>query len=236
MPTRRRAVDAKDVDGRSYMIDTLYYDRETLGMTLFGQNDTPYGKSMQQWSNRWWNWMVGQPMDTNPTEDLKGKFANNCQTYDNVYFLCGTTKTMNNVVRNCEIPDGKSILLPVICYEHSLLEDSSVTDPLELLRLSTKDLNDYKVNDISTIIDRKEYNTNNGIIRIRSPLFRITLPKNNVWGIDKEGFTVAASDGYWLFINDIDPGSYDISVKAKPSSSNTGILEIDTTYKVHIKS
>jgi hypothetical protein len=208
-----------------------------MGVTLFAQNDTPYGKSMQQWSNRWWNWIVGQPKDFNPTEDLSGDFANNCQTYDNVYFLCGTTRTMNNVERNCDIPDGKSILLPVICYEHSLLEDKNVKDPRELLRLSTNDLNDYDIKDISAKIGGKDYNTTNGIIRIKSPLFRTTLPKNNLWNTDA-GFTVAAADGYWLFINDLDPGSYDVVVKAKPksSSSNLDILEIDTTYKINIKS
>lgn len=204
-----------------------------MGVKLFVQNDTPYGKSMQQWSNRWWNWMVGQPKESNPTEDSDGKYANNCQTYDNVYFLCGTT-TSKNVVRSCDIPDGKSILFPVICYEHSLLEDRDINNPHELLKLSTEDLNEYDMNNVSAKINDNEYSTKDGIIRIRSPLFSITLPKSNVWSTGNEGFTIAAADGYWIFVNDIDPGSYDIKFRARPSHPETGSLEIDTSYKIKI--
>jgi hypothetical protein len=203
-----------------------------VGIKLYTQNDTPYGKSLQQWSNRWWNWMVGQPRATNPTEDLDGKYANNCQTYENVHFLCGTTATKKNIARQCNIPDGKSILLPVICYEHSLLEDTNVSNPHELLSLATNDLKEYDASKISAKVNENQYTTNNGIIRIRSPLFSITLPKDNVWDTGDEGYTFAAADGYWIFINDLDPGSYDIAVRAQPSQA--GSLEIDTSYKVKV--
>ena len=127
-----------------------------MGVKLFTQNDTPYGKSLQQWSNRWWNWMVGQPKGTNPTEDSDGKYANNCQTYENVYFLCGTA-TSKKVIRRCNVPDGKSILLPVICYEHSLLEDTDINNPRELLKLATPDLNEYDVDKMSAKVNKEEY-------------------------------------------------------------------------------
>jgi hypothetical protein len=207
-----------------------------VGIKLFTHNDTPYGKSLQQWSNRWWNWMVGQPKGTNPTEDTDGRYANNCQTYENVYFLCGTTTTKKNVARKCNIPDGKSILLPVICYEHSLLEDTNTTNPRELFKLATTDMNEYDVNEVSAKINKDVYSTSDGIIRIRSPLFSITLPKNNVWNTGNEGFTFAAADGYWIFINDLDPGSYDITVRAQPSQGGADSLEIDTSYKVEVGS
>lgn len=206
-----------------------------MGVKLFTQNDTPYGKSLQQWSNRWWNWMVGQPKGTNPTEDSDGKYANNCQTYENVYFLCGTA-TSKKVVRTCNVPDGKSILLPVICYEHSLLEDTDINNPHELLKLATADLNEYDVDKVSAKINKDKYDTSDGVIRIRSPAFNITLPKDNVWSTGSEGYTFAAADGYWIFINDLDPGSYDITVRAQPSHSGTGSLEIDTSYKVKVGS
>ena len=174
--------------------------------------------------------MIGQPSNTNPTEDHDGRFANNCQTYDNVYFLCGTTKT-DTTKRACTVPDGKSILLPVICFEHSLIEDPSVKNPHELLELATKDLKDY--DKVSAKINKTEYTTRTGIIRIRSPHFTITLPKGNVWG-KNAGFTFAAADGYWIFIRDLDPGSYSISVQAQPNPGGTNSLEIDTSYEVTV--
>lgn len=205
-----------------------------MSIKLFTHNDTPYGKSMQKWSNRWWNWMVGQPKSTNPTEDSDGKFTNNCQTYDNVFFLCATTTTKGSINRTCNIPDGKSILLPVICYEHSMLEDKDINNPNELLRRATQDLNAYDAKNVSAKVNDDQYSIGNGIIRIKSPLFNLTLPKDNVWNSGNEGPTIAAADGYWIFINDLDPGSYDINVTAQPSKSGSTSLEIDTSYKINI--
>jgi hypothetical protein len=201
-----------------------------VAIKLYTESDTPYGKSLQEWSSRWWNWMVGQPKKSNPTVDTVGSQANNCQTYEDVYFLCGTTKTQT-VKRKCTIPDGKSILLPVICFEYSLLEDKTVKNPHDLLRLATKDLNKY--DKISAKINGVEYTPGEGIIRIRSPHFTITLPKDNVWDTS-DGFTFAAADGYWIFIRDLDTASCDIRVQAKPSHTEKGSLEIDTTYKVTV--
>ena len=204
-----------------------------MGVNLFTENDTPYGKSLQQWSNRWWNWVVGQPKETNPTADFEGKYANNCQTYEDVYFLCGTTITKKGVLRKCNVPDGKSILLPIICFEHSLLEDTNVSNPHDLLGLATKDLRKYEVDKISAEINGKKYSTGDGIIRIRSPHFTMTMPKDNIWNT-KEGFTFAAADGYWIFIRDLDPKLYEITIKAQPSHSGKDSLEIDTSYKVQV--
>jgi len=201
-----------------------------LGIKLFTENDTPYGKSLQQWSNRWWNWMVGQPKTTNPAMDDRGSYANNCQTYEDVYFLCGTTTT-KTVKRECTVPDGKAILMPVICFEYSLLEDTNVKNPHDLLGLATRDL--IKYNKISAKINGNEITPDSGIIRIRSPHFTITLPEDNVWGVGN-GFTFAAADGYWIFIRDLDPESYDITVQAQPSNSEKDSLAIDTTYKVKV--
>ena len=202
-----------------------------MGIKLFSQNDAPYGRSMRQWSNSWWNWMVGQPKDTNPTYDIDGKSANNCQTYDDVYFLCGTTTT-KTVVRNCRIPDGKSILFPVICFERSLIEDPDIHNPRNLLALATEDLNVYNASKVSADINNDKFSVGNGIIRIRSPFFGITLPKNNVWNTEEDGFTIAAADGYWIFVSDLDPGTYKIRVSAVPSKSDN--LNINTTYDILI--
>ena len=135
--------------------------------------------------------MVGQPKETNPTADFEGKYADNCQTYEDVYFLCGTTTTKKGVLRKCNVPDGKSILLPIICFEHSLLEDTNVSNPHDLLGLATEDLRKYEVDKISAEINGKKYSTGDGIIRIRSPHFTMTMPKDNIWNT-KEGFTFAS--------------------------------------------
>jgi hypothetical protein len=71
------------------------------------------------------------------------------------------------------------------------------------------------------------------ILRIRSPLFTMTLPKQNIWNTQDEGFTYAAADGHWIFINQIDAGEYILKVKATPEQGDG--LKINTTYKLSVE-
>ena len=195
---------------------------------LFTQNDTPYGKSLTEWSDRWWRWLCGQPIHTNPaTKDSEGKYSNNCQTFPQCHFLCGTT-TSESVQRSCKIPLGKSILIPVICFEHSHLEMANAS-ALDLFKLSSKELDGYK--NINAMLG--EESLTKDILRIRSPFFTMTLPRENIWNTENEGFTYAAADGHWIFINQIDQGQYTVKVEAEPKQENG--LKINTTYELTVE-
>ena len=173
----------------------------------------------------------GNPKKPIQLRILKGNMQTTVKRMKMSIFCVVHTTTKKGVLRKCNVPDGKSILLPIICFEHSLLEDTNVSNPHDLLGLATEDLRKYEVDKISAEINGKKYSTGDGIIRIRSPHFTMTMPKDNIWNT-KEGFTFAAADGYWIFIRNLDPKLYDITINAQPSHSKKDSLEIDTSYKV----
>lgn len=196
---------------------------------LFSDNDTPYGKSLTEWSDRWWNWLCGQPSSTNPaSKEDDGKHANNCQTFPQVHFLCGTTES-GSVVRDCAVPLGKSILMPIVCFEHSHLEIENAT-PRDLFNLSSEAIDSYDVNNMIVSLDNEDLSPHK--LRIRSPLFSMTFPRENIWKTNNEGSTTAGADGYWIFINQIDKGKHTLHVKA--TSTQKDGLGIDTTYNLSI--
>jgi len=45
--------------------------------------------------------------------------------------------------------------------------------------------------------------------RIQSPLFSVTLPEDNIFGVTA-GPTQAVSDGYWVFLSPLSPGNHEI--------------------------
>lgn len=198
-------------------------------LKLFSENDTPYGKSLIEWSNRWWSWLCGQPTSTNPaSNDDDGKHANNCQTFPQVHFLCGTTES-GAVVRDCTVPIGKSILMPVVCFEHSHLEIENASSR-NLFNLSSDSLDSYDINNMTVDLNKQDLKPN--ILRIRSPSFTMTFPRENIWNTKNEGSTSAGADGYWIFINQIDKGAYVLNTKASPKEEDG--LKIDTTYNLSV--
>jgi hypothetical protein len=48
--------------------------------------------------------------------------------------------------------------------------------------------------------------------RVQSPLFNLTFPVNNIFGIPT-GSTQSVADGYYVFLKPLSPGKHDISFK-----------------------
>ena len=46
--------------------------------------------------------------------------------------------------------------------------------------------------------------------RIRSPPFNFTLTENNILGLPQDTSTVAVSDGNWVFLKPLSPGTHEI--------------------------
>src|SRR5688572_20909869 len=66
------------------------------------------GKSYNELSGKWTNWLTAEPIATNPAFDPDGRFCDLNQGGD-VWFLASTFEGV--VDRTCEIPAGKAIFL-----------------------------------------------------------------------------------------------------------------------------
>ena len=81
--------------------------------TLIVEPGTTFlGLSYNRLAGEWWNWAAKEPSATNPVLDTTGK---DCQRNQkgSVWFLAGTFFGAA-VTRNCTIPAGKALFIPIV--------------------------------------------------------------------------------------------------------------------------
>jgi len=166
---------------------------------VFLADSKPYGLTYGEWSARFWQWLHSIPKPDSPAADTTGKNCALKQTGP-VWFLPGTFGGTNE--RTCTIPAGKAILVSLINVMCSYAEHHLKTEPD--LRACAKADQD-KVTATSITVDGVQLNP----VRLQSPLFTVTLPPNNALGL-KPQTSPAISDGYWVFLQPLPPGSHTI--------------------------
>ena len=72
----------------------------------------PAGQTYGRWAAEWWQWALGVPAAVNPLTDTTGEHCAQRQV-DKVWFLAGSL-VRGPVVRDCEVPAGKSLFFPLI--------------------------------------------------------------------------------------------------------------------------
>ncbi len=83
----------------------------------------PYGTTITEWTQKWWQWAFSIPFTQNPMVDTTGANAGLNQSGP-VWFLAGTAGG-DPVERDITIPVGKAILIPIVNY----LNDFPCPDP-----------------------------------------------------------------------------------------------------------
>jgi hypothetical protein len=201
----------------------------TEQIVSFTSDSHPYGLSFGQWTVCWWNWFLSTPKSISPVIDESGKFAAINQPLQDVWFLAGklASEDKNFPNRVCNVPFGRAILIPVINCEANSLEYPELKTEQELLERVERDEN--------TII-RKECLVDGiqvPVQRIRSdpPLFKVKINEDNFYQIKDGGLTMAAGDGYWVFLKPLIPGDHFISFsgsceKGKLNSGANYILKV----------
>ena len=194
---------------------------------VFPADSKPYGLTYGEWTARFWQWLHSIPKPDSPAADTTGKNCALKQT-GTVWFLPGTFGGTNE--RTCTIPAGKAILVSLINVMCSYAEHHLKTEPD--LRACAKADQD-KVTTTSITVDGVQLNP----VRLQSPLFTVTLPPNNALGL-KPQTSPAISDGYWVFLQPLPPGSHTIhSSGSLVDFTTTGTVNFasDAIYHITIK-
>jgi hypothetical protein len=194
------------------------------GLELYAPDSKPFGRTYAEWTARWWQWVLSIAKTENPLVDEDGK---NCASNQSepVWFLAGTLK--GPAERSCVIPADKAILFPVINVEASVAEGDGTTD--EELAARTRFEMD-QITDIRAMISGTNVNELKQY-RIQSPPFNVTLPADNVLGVPAQT-TKMISEGYWLFLNPLEPGNYDLH---SFGSCLAGRIKIGVSYHFTIE-
>jgi hypothetical protein len=188
-----------------------------------------YGMTNSQWSAKWWQWALGQPVATNPLLDTTGAQCTVGQSGP-VWFLAGTFG--DTVTRTCTILAGKAIFIPVANVFWSAEGTASQ------MRRNSRESMDSATNlqaevDGIAVEHLQRY-------RVKSPTFTLTLPEDNVFGGPSAGvpagqYSPTAADGIYLMLAPLPPGAHTIHVHAQfPGTGGNPPSITDVTYNLTV--
>ena len=196
-----------------------------MGISIFPVHSKPFGCTFEEWSTRWWQWLLSIPKSRSPAFDLTGANARVNQDNAQVFFLCQTYEEGAPLIphRNVTVPTGTAIFMPIINWISILHHDGESEQ--ELVEIAAKRMDvvanlQFTVNDFPVKKRLEEY-------RVRSDCFDIMLPKDNILS-SPPGAIRAVSDGYWLFFK-LSDGNTKIS---SFGSCSSGVTNIGVCYNL----
>lgn len=194
-------------------------DQSKARESLFLRNENPYGCSWEEWTKRWWNWLLSIPKQSNPALDASGELFNlETQNGNNhVIFLPGNLGGCS--VRTYTLPSGRAFLIPIINFTTSYSEEPDLKNELDLLNRANRDIDDI-VEKFAEVNGQPIYNIEE--YRVRTPPFETFLISNNIFNVTP-GQTTAVSDGYWIFLRPLSTGKYEIHTIGACSSGKTRV-------------
>jgi hypothetical protein len=181
--------------------DTAAAAASVVATEIFPPSSAPQGVTYPEWTEKYWQWNLGIPIDRNPTADNSGRYCEESQP-NNAFFLTGTIGS--SAERTCSVPAEKSIVIPVINVVCTL---DPILDTEEELRTCAKDDQD-KVSSQSLKIDGVPV-TGLENYRVQSGFFDLNVTEKNIFNLPP-GPTKAVSDGTWVILknNTLSPGSH----------------------------
>lgn len=192
---------------------------------VYPKESRPYGLTFNQWTVKWWKWLLSIPKSMNPSIDLNGENALISQPDRRVFFLCQSIEgTIEKPTRKLSIPKGKSIFMPILNWISTFYEDGN--SKLELVETAAERINAIENLQVKiggkNIQGLKEY-------RFKSKFFEVNLPTINILGLPS-GKSLFFSDGYWLFtkriFNDTEISTF--------ASCSSGLTKIGVNYSIKV--
>lgn len=178
-------------------------------ITVMPPHSTVAGKTIGEWTQNWWSWALSQAEPNGPLTDATGANANINQSGP-VFFLGGTTGLAAD--RTFTIPTGKFVLLPLTNIVGTDADVPGGTpDDLKALVQSLFSSSDP----LSASLDGVSLDPADlALTREDSGSFPLDVAPGSVFdfpgGVPSGHHPFAFSDGYWLMLNPLSPGSHDI--------------------------
>jgi hypothetical protein len=201
---------------------------------VYAPNENVLGMSYGDWSAAWWQYLLLFTNDVSPYLDTTGQYCNEKQGGP-VFFLVGGP--VNPTIQGCTIPAGKALIVPIINGECSSVEPAPFQGRnAQEARACIAQWND------GTDIKHLKF-TIDGIrirglrdYRVQSPYFYFNMlpPANNFLGVNgvTEGYSV--SDGYWVMVKPLSPGTHVIHFEgAWVSGPGAGAVQ-NVTYNLTV--
>lgn len=217
------------------VLSSVYVLSAYASPALFPIDSKPYGLTYSQWVAKWWQWALSLPANTNPMNDKTGVNCAQAQQGP-VWFLAGTSG--GGADRVCRVPFGKALFLNILSSECSRAEYPGESQA-QLLNCAVNLDNGGKV---KAKIDGM-YIENLTSYRIQSPVFNVTFPKDDVFGVsannaNKPVQTISVADGWYVMLRPLPPGKHTIyffgSNNPAPSTGSQS-YSTEVTYTITVQ-
>lgn len=201
-------------------------EKRLEGLKIFPFDAYPYGLSYEQWSMKWWRWILQIPEKNNPAFDITGRNAYFKQDNPHVFFLCQTfDNKSSSPCRAVTIQKGTSLFFPVINWISIYPEDGK--SDVDLVLKAEAKMN--TIGDLELQINGRPMCTNLEKYRVKSRPFHVNLPRNNILKL-KPGIKKVASDGYWVLTGAITEPIHLVTF----GSCTAGVTKIGVKYEINI--
>ena len=198
-------------------------------ISCFTSDSNIFNKSYGQWTVRWWKWALSTPRSKNPVLDKTGENHAVNQPSSDVWFLAGVfgDEEKYHPTRKIKLPEGLSILFPVLNCEANSIEYPHLKNDNDLIKHVSDDVGtvikkDCYINDIKVIPER---------VKSDPVIFEFIIPKDNVLGVEGGQVVRASADGYWVFLSSLTKGKYLIDFEG---SCEYGRLSSGAKYELEI--
>ena len=192
---------------------------------------------VKQLSAEWWQWVLSIPTPENPVLDTTGDKCAVGQ-HGSVWFLASNSGG-GTTMRACSVPEDKLLFFAIITIVNvdmpNVCGQGPERDPVNVLRFRSADFINGATNLLVKVDGKKVKN----LQRIRSPIFAITLPEDNLFdspcadfgGVPAGVYSPAVADGFYVNLNHLTVGTHDLHFHAE---NPTDEFIVDVTYELTV--
>lgn len=190
-------------------------------------------ESFEKLSAQWWQWALSIPTSENPLLDATGGKAGVGQR-GSVWFLAGVFGG-GTAIRTSSVPEGKVLFFPVInsvqINTPNVCGQKGVLSVKELRALAAPSIDEAA--NLSVTVDGI---ATKKLRRIKSEVFAVALPENNVFvapcaplPVPAGIYSPAVDDGFYVRLEPLDVGDHTLHFHAE---SPAGVIVQDVTYRL----
>jgi len=171
----------------------------TVAFATDGRPYVNYG----QLSAEWWEWILEQSLTSNPNLDATGADAGNGQPRDDVFFIAGTFGGSAN--RAFTVPTESALFLPLLNNLAAVPLPAPRPKPDVNQVPQAREINGSFIAGVTELhVMLNGQSLVDSIVRAESPVFKFIAPDDAIL----PGTWRGLSDGYWLYIPPLPPGTY----------------------------
>ena len=177
------------------------------GPPIYLPQEAPFNMPLPQWTAEWWQFMLSIPTSVNPLADETGASCVLGQRGE-VWFLAGNFGgTAAPTTRTCSIPEGKALFFPVL----NVVDVNTTTQTAKDLRDETAPCLDAATQ-LSVEVDGQSIPRLFDKNRVRSTVFEIALPAENLFGLPAGIYSPTIDDGYYVMLRPLPVGEHQIHI------------------------